>query len=146
MRQLKKKASVATVGLTSKLGYFLFQDLLLSTWELEYLKRHTKGALFKAKERFLAHRLLLLTAGSGKKKKKKVLSKLKRLLVKKGLTVFNLLIFKKWTTCTYHKFWSFETSDSLSRYKTNTWIKFALFILHCLPSFHFCKTGMWACS
>lgn len=142
MRQLKKKASVATVGLISKLGYFLFQDLLLSTWELEYLKDTQKGALFKTKERFLAHRLLVLTAGFGK-----VLSQLKRVACeKRGLTISDLLIFKKWTTCTYHKFWSHETSDSLSSYRTNTWIKFVLFILRCLPSFLFCKIGMWACS
>lgn len=52
MRQLKKKASVATVGLTSKLGKFLFQDLLLSTWELEYLKDTQNGLYLKQKEDF----------------------------------------------------------------------------------------------
>lgn len=66
--------------------------------------------------------------------------------MKKGLTIPDLLIFKKWTICTYHKCWFLETSDSLSSYRTNTWITFVLFILRCLPYFHFCKTGMWACS
>lgn len=43
---------MATVGLILKLGYFLFQDLLLSTWELEYLKDTQKGLYLKQEKDF----------------------------------------------------------------------------------------------